>query len=434
MNPGESIRMAWSSIISNKMRSVLTMLGIIIGIAAVIGITTVGNGLSNYVMDSMSSLGANNVTFTVQAKQGSSGSFDIGSMMSGGSTMKKKDLVTDEMLEKLRDKYGSQIDSFGMSENAGSASVKKGNKNTNATLTGINKDYLSIESIKLAAGRSISSKDDESSEYNAVVSDKLAKKLFSGSRDAVGKNVSVKVSGSTYSFKIVGVYRYEEAEMQQGGGADDQRGGTAESQISTSMFIPMHLAKDISGADAGYSNFIVKTKPKADSEKFAKDAAKYLNKAYYKGNDDYRITSFSMDTMLDTMNTMLEKIELALAIIAGISLLVGGIGVMNIMLVSVTERTREIGIRKALGATNGNIRMQFAVESIMICLIGGVIGIVLGAVLGHVGSAVLGFTAYPTAGNILLAFGVSFAIGVFFGLYPAGRAAKMDPIDALRYE
>jgi putative ABC transport system permease protein len=134
------------------------------------------------------------------------------------------------------------------------------------------------------------------------------------------------------------------------------------------------------------------------------------------------------------MKDMMAKIELALALIAGISLLVGGIGVMNIMLVSVTERTREIGIRKAIGATNGEIRMQFAVESIIICLIGGFFGIILGALLGNVASAVLGVKAVTSMSSILIAVGVSFAIGIFFGLYPASRAAKLNPIDALRFE
>ena len=134
------------------------------------------------------------------------------------------------------------------------------------------------------------------------------------------------------------------------------------------------------------------------------------------------------------MKKILSKINLALAIIAGISLLVGGIGVMNIMLVSVTERTREIGIRKALGATNGSIRMQFALQSIILCLIGGGIGVALGILLGAIGSSVIGFKMAASAGSIVISLGVAFAIGIFFGLYPAGKAAKLDPINALRYE
>ena len=142
----------------------------------------------------------------------------------------------------------------------------------------------------------------------------------------------------------------------------------------------------------------------------------------------------SMESITEQMDNMMSTINTALSVIAGISLLVGGIGVMNIMLVSVTERTREIGTRKALGATNGNIRMQFVVESVIICLVGGIIGIILGALLGYWGSSLLGAPAMPTVSSILLAAGFATAIGIFFGYYPANKAAKMDPIEALRYE
>lgn len=141
-----------------------------------------------------------------------------------------------------------------------------------------------------------------------------------------------------------------------------------------------------------------------------------------------------MDSMISSVNSMMNTLSVAIAVIAAISLLVGGIGVMNIMLVSVTERTREIGTRKALGATNGNIRIQFVVESVIICLVGGAIGIVLGAVMGYVGSGLLKNAVLPGFGAIALAFGFSLAVGVFFGYYPANKAAMMDPIEALRYE
>ena len=144
--------------------------------------------------------------------------------------------------------------------------------------------------------------------------------------------------------------------------------------------------------------------------------------------------AISMETMLDSMDSIMSTINIALSVIAGISLLVGGIGVMNIMLVSVTERTREIGTRKALGATNGNIRIQFVVESMIVCLIGGVIGIILGTILGYVGSSLMGVVAFPSASSIALAVGFSLAIGIFFGYYPANKAAMLDPIEALRYE
>ncbi len=431
MNLGENIRSAWSGIWSNKLRSILTMLGIIIGIAAVIGITTVGSGLESSVMSSMSSLGANNVTFMVQSKHNANAaSMDVSSMMAGtGVTMKSKDMVTDGMLAALQKHYKSEIKSIGVSETAGTGNAVHNGKKTGVILTGVNHNNTKIENIKILKGRTIAKSEEGKTAYSAVISSRVVKELYHGDNAAaVGKTIRAAVNGKSYTFTIVGVYKYEESQVMSG------QSGSSGQKISTQMYIPMKTAKKISGADSGYSTFTVKTRTSADSEKFAKSAEKYLNSQYYKGNKDFHLAAFSMDTMLDAMQDMMGKIELALALIAGISLLVGGIGVMNIMLVSVTERTREIGIRKAIGATNGEIRLQFAIESIIICLIGGAIGIVLGGIIGSVGSAALGFKTVMSLKSILLAVSVSFAIGVFFGLYPASRAARLNPIDALRFE
>ena len=171
----------------------------------------------------------------------------------------------------------------------------------------------------------------------------------------------------------------------------------------------------------------------ADSTAVGTQISNFINR-YYRNNDNYRVTSMSMESVIESVDSMMSKLSIAISVIAAISLLVGGIGVMNIMLVSVTERTREIGTRKALGATNGDIREQFVVESIIICLVGGIIGILLGALLGYVGSSLLDAPSLPSVGSIALAVGFSLAVGVFFGYYPANKAAKLDPIEALRYE
>lgn len=202
---------------------------------------------------------------------------------------------------------------------------------------------------------------------------------------------------------------------------------------TTSMYVPIGTAKDITGASDGYSSITVVGSSLTDSTAFMNNVENYFA-SFYTHNDSYTVTASSLESMLESLTEMMNTISLAIAVIAGISLLVGGIGVMNIMLVSVTERTREIGIRKALGATNNDIRIQFVVESVIVCLIGGVIGILLGAVLGYVGSSLLSEACLPRPSYIALAVGFSMAIGVFFGYYPANKAARLDPIEALRYE
>ena len=207
----------------------------------------------------------------------------------------------------------------------------------------------------------------------------------------------------------------------------------SEKDISTSMYIPLSSARHLSGGEDGFTNITVQAAENADGMVVAREIQDFLNR-YYRRNDHYSIYALSMESMIETVDDMMDTLSIAISVIAAISLLVGGIGVMNIMLVSVTERTREIGTRKALGATNADIRMQFVVESAVICLVGGIFGIILGAVLGYVGSSLLDAPAFPTIGSIALAVGFSLAVGIFFGYYPANKAAKMDPIEALRYE
>ena len=304
--------------------------------------------------------------------------------------------------------------------------AKDGRLYANVSLTGINEEYLDVSGTDLLAGRSIRREDMDGQRNVCVVSDKLVEKLYQGNTDkALGDDVRVDMGGELLSFRIVGVYEYDASMMGIS--------MSAEEDVTTSLYIPITTANHITGSPEGYSNLTIRASEGSDSAAVAGNIQDFLNR-YYANNSDYGVSAMAMSTMVESMSTIMDTLSIAISVIAGISLLVGGIGVMNIMLVSVTERTREIGIRKALGATNNDIRSQFVVESVIVCLIGGIIGILLGAVLGYVGSSLISEACLPRPGYIALAVGFSMAIGVFFGYYPANKAARLDPIEALRYE
>ena len=204
--------------------------------------------------------------------------------------------------------------------------------------------------------------------------------------------------------------------------------------MTTNAYIPLATEKEIMRSDDGYTQFTIVTDTSVSSVSAFANQVEAFFAPYYASNDNYEIATSTMESMTESMSEMVHTVSLAISLIAGISLLVGGIGVMNIMLVSITERTREIGTRKALGATNGSIRLQFIIESMVLCLVGGCLGIVLGLILGSVAASVLGYSATAPVAAIFIAVLFSMVVGVFFGYYPANKAARMDPIEALRYE
>ena len=418
MNLGENIRLAWEGLRAGKMRAFLTMLGIIIGIGSVIGILTVGSGLTDSINSEMSTLGANNIIVMLQSKSNQQSGFMRG--------YEDKDLMTDDMIEALRARYPDAIQYVSLTSTRASGKAKDGKKTANLSLDGVNTDYFDANDVKMLAGSTITESDIDNHKMKAVVSDRLVNNLFDGDvQAALGKKISVYTNFEIYTFTVVGVYKYEQNMMNMSFAAAED--------VSTSAYIPITVAQKLSGAAEGYASITIMTTSAVSSANFAAVAEHFLNK-YYKNNENYQVAAMSMESILSTVDSMMGTVNIAIAAIAAISLLVGGIGVMNIMLVSVTERTREIGTRKAIGATNGNIRMQFVVESVIICSIGGVIGILFGGVLGYVGSTLIGAPAVPKLSYILLAVGFSMAIGIFFGYYPANKAAKMDPVEALRYE
>lgn len=418
----ENIMLAISGLWANKMRALLTMLGIIIGIGSVIGIMTVGDSMQSSVTSNMQSMGASNITVSLTQKSDSDVREGGATLMFRRQSWSEEDLLTDSMIDDYLKYYGDEVEAIGLSEQLGSKKIEE-NDSITVSLTGGNAAYQTVQDIQIQRGRFFTDEDVENERTVAVVSDVLCENLF-GRQDPIGKTVSITVGTKIHTFHIIGTYEYQDMGVAL---------GSTDAIPETAMYIPISVAKSINHSAEGYASFTVVGKADADTQALLQNTKDFFA-SYYTRNNSYTATATSLESLMEMMQEMMGTLSLAIAVIAGISLLVGGIGVMNIMLVSITERTREIGTRKALGATNNSIRIQFIVESVIICLIGGVIGIAVGAGLGSFGANLLGYAATPSIAAIITAVSFSMAIGVFFGYYPANKAAKLDPIEALRYE
>jgi len=418
----ENILLAIAGIRSSKMRSLLTMLGIIIGISSVIGIVSIGSAITSKVSGELDKLGANNMQVYVREKS-KEGSEERGSR----NEPEDSDLMTLDQINTIEETFSDRISNISVSSQKGSGKVKDGYLYANVTTTGVNAGFKDVNNVKMISGRFISDKDVKGMKKVAVVSEKLVNNIFKGKSDPIGKEIKAYIGDNIETYVIAGVYKYEPPSFLEGGGSTAK-----EKDIQTNVYIPVTTAK-ADKKNKNYSYFMIKPSGTADQDKLVKDVKKYTDKLY-KNNKNWELEVSNLKNEAESITSVLGMISMGISVIAAIALLVGGIGVMNIMLVSVTERTREIGTRKALGAKSSHIKMQFITESVIICSIGGAIGIVLGIGMGIIACLVLNSPISISMPTILISFTFSMGIGVFFGYYPAKKAASLDPIEALRYE
>lgn len=393
MSLKKSFFLALSNLIHDKMRSFLTMLGIIVGVAAVIILISLMNGMTGMITDTFSELGTTSLTVNVQDR-------------GGNRTVYEEDIYA------LRDENKDLIKGVSPTVSLSRASIKAPSSTDSiySTTTGVSEEYADMKMLKVASGRFLSYMDMVNYARVCVVGSYIQKEVFGGN----AMHRSIKINGNSY--QVIGVL--EEKDDSKSGGSDDivYIPYTTATRLASTSYISTYTVTAVSDEKVDAAISLIETT--------------LLNKI---GDDDY-FTVSSLGEILDMATDMLDTMELLLVCIAGISLLVGGIGIMNIMLVSVTERTREIGIRKSLGAKGSAIMSQFVIEAGTVSGVGGIFGIILGSVIAVFAGKLLGLTATPSIGAIAIAFGVSVGIGILFGYLPAKHAAKLNPIDALRHE
>lgn len=401
----EGFLMAWASIVANKMRSLLTMLGITIGVAAVIALVSIGYGVRQQIQDSISSLGSN----LLMIYPGAPRTPGVRPTADSQKTLKIGDYNT---IVKLSD-----VDMASPVSAGSSYILIYTSKNWTTQVMGVNGNFQYINNWTLKSGRFITDSQVQRRERVAVIGNTVATNLF-GTEDPVGKDIRIKNN----PYKVVGVL-------------EPKGSGSFGNDQDDVVYIPYTTGMErLQGVD--YLRMIyVKGKDGVDLNRLQSDIENIMRVRHNIKNpamDDFNVRN--MATVMQTMEETTGTMTLFLGAVAAISLVVGGIGIMNIMLVSVTERTREIGVRKALGATYRVIVMQFLIEAVVISLIGGLIGIVVGIGASKLIATFTSMKTVISMGPILLSFGFSMAIGLIFGLYPARKAAKLNPIDALHYE
>ncbi len=438
MNFTENLRLAWSCVRSNKMRSILTMLGIIIGISAVITISTLGSSLRQTISGTYSDMMSTNqlammwiATSEEDANELEPCRFDL------------------ETTYKFKEAFGGQVSSVLLDAYPGAGVYHYGDEEKMVNLVGQSEGYTETNKYDILLGRDIEYQDSFEHRKVCVVSDNFVKYALGDVSNPIGTRVEFDVtdnSGNSYiaSAYIIGVYKLSEKQSSLTGQAK-----VSDKEKVTDAIIPISYAWELMGTPEAYQKndvLYINAASGVDSKTLMDNITKYFE-SMKEPSSSYFLLIQSLEQQLKMISRVLDVVTIVISIIAAISLIVGGIGVMNIMLVSVVERTKEIGIRKALGAKNKVIESQFLVESVLICAIGGIMGILLGLLNGGIIALVAKFivsrledfsflsvNVSPPVMMIIISFLFSTLVGIVFGLYPARRAARLSPIDALRYE
>ena len=407
MNALDNVVIALRGISANKLRSALTVLGILIGVSAVIILVAVGNGSSQAVQSRIKSLGTNTITVI------SRGRFGRGPATTG--TQSRQIMLTTTDVTNLENPVQAPDVSSVSPVLTTSVTATFGTASETTSVTGTTPSYLTATDYQIAEGRSIDSADVTNHTLDVVIGQTVVSDLFPAGTNPLGQLITL---GSA-RFDVVGVLA--------------SKGSNGIQDLDDAALVPYTSAQDqLTGYATSFSELVVQSKSSSDINQAEQEVTDMLASDDQTTAANLPFTILNQASLLSTSQSTNETFTILLAAVAAISLLVGGIGVMNIMLVTVTERTREIGIRKAIGAPKSAILSQFLTEAVLLSLFGGVAGVIIG-LLGSK-FRIVGVKPIVTPSSIFEAFGVAVAVGIFFGLYPANRAASLRPIDALRYE